>query len=327
MKFTRKFTHAASCVIMLGLFSIVSAKENLPQSVTFKGKDNFDSIVKKAVSEKWSALPMGERVAKFGLAMRGTPYVGYTLEIDDHVESASCNFNGLDCWTFFETALGLARMIEVPKPAYTPSDLLAEVEWTRYRGGNCSGFYLDRIHYLAEWWYENEARGNVRSVTSDVGPTVKLVGRGCEEMTVLWKSYRYLRNNPSYLPEMARIEARESALPFRYIQKSKVADIEKNIQSGDIIGIVTNEDGGHCSHVGLACRTADGVLHFMHASKNYHKVVLDESLHGYLNTFSHHIGIIIARPLSRNSTVTDAAAYKAKLTSLTGLPLLVVTRK
>lgn len=88
--------------------------------------------------------------------MQGTPYVGLTLEIDDHIESASVNFKGLDCWTFFETALGLARMFGQAKTRYEPSDLLREIEWTRYRGGQCHGNYLDRIHYLDEWFRDND---------------------------------------------------------------------------------------------------------------------------------------------------------------------------
>jgi hypothetical protein len=79
------------------LATFATAKEQLPQSVTFKGKEKFDLVVNQAIKENWRALPMGERVAKFGNALRGTKYVGYTLEIDDHTESPSVNFNGLDC--------------------------------------------------------------------------------------------------------------------------------------------------------------------------------------------------------------------------------------
>jgi hypothetical protein len=303
-----------------------TAREYLPQAVTFKGKDKFEALVSQAVRENWRALPIGERVAKFGVAMRGTPYVGFTLEIDNRIESASANFLGQDCWTFFEMALGLARMIEIPKAAYSPSDLLAEIEWTRYRGGVCSGHYLERIHYLAEWWYDNEARGNVINVTGKVGSTVPMVGRTCQEMTVLWKGYRYLRNNPGLLPEMGRIERRESALPFRYIPKNRVAAIEKNLQNGDIIGIVTNQTGGHCSHVGLAYRTSDGVLRLMHASKNHKKVVVDDSLSTYLNKFKFHAGIIVARPLPRTSTIIDGTVYARRLETLTGMPPLIVRK-
>ncbi|MEZ0274782.1 MAG: N-acetylmuramoyl-L-alanine amidase-like domain-containing protein, partial [Roseimicrobium sp.] len=118
--------------------------------------------------------------------------------------------------------------------------------------------------------------------------------------------------------EMGVIEQRESSLPFRYIQKDKVRAIEKNIQSGDIIGIVTNQTGGHCSHVGLAYRTPDGVLHFLHASKNHKKVTLDKSLSGYLNDFRYHSGIIVARPLPRSNTVRDRAPYVAAFKNITG---------
>jgi hypothetical protein len=305
-------------VLCLSFATVAPAREHLPQAVTFKGKEKFERVVNQAIKENWRALPMGERVAKFGHALRGTKYVGYTLEIDDHVESPSVNFNGLDCWTFFETSLGLARMIEVPKPAYTPGDLLAEIEWTRYRGGVCDGNYLDRIHYLAEWWYDNEARGNVARVTRDVGPTTPLVDRRCAEMTILWKSYRYLKHNPSLLPEMGRIETRESSLPFRYIPKDEVKAVEKNIKNGDIIGIVTKASGGHCSHVGIAYRGEDGVCRLMHASRNYRKVVVDKSISGYLNDFKLHAGIIIARPLPRANTVTDRAAYLASFKDITG---------
>jgi len=293
------------------------AGENLPQSVTFRNKPAFEMLVARAVSEDWRNLPVGERVAKFGYAMRGTKYEGFTLEIDDHVESPSANFSGQDCWTFFEIALGLARMIEVPRKTYTPRDLLDEIEWTRYRGGVCTGKYLERIHYLAEWWYDNEARGNVLNVTQRTGPTVPLKGRRIQEMTVLWKHYRYLRNDPSLLPEMARIERREELLPFNYIPKGRVAAVEPRIQSGDIIGIVTNQTGGHCSHVGLAYRTDDGVCHFLHASKNYHRVTLDKRLSSYLADFRYHSGIIIARPLPRSDMVTDMSVYKQRLAELT----------
>ncbi|MEZ5432743.1 MAG: hypothetical protein R3F31_16555 [Verrucomicrobiales bacterium] len=56
--------------------------------------------------------------------LRGTPYKGFTLEIDDHIESPSANLEGLDCWSFFEISLGLARMLESGGPDYQPQDLL-----------------------------------------------------------------------------------------------------------------------------------------------------------------------------------------------------------
>src|SRR6476660_6727301 len=84
-------------VALLSLFAVpLQAGEHLPQSVTFKGQSTFDALVAKAIKEDWRSLPMGQRVAAFGLAMRGIKYKGFTLEIDDHVESPSANLEAVD---------------------------------------------------------------------------------------------------------------------------------------------------------------------------------------------------------------------------------------
>ncbi|MGV3659948.1 MAG: N-acetylmuramoyl-L-alanine amidase-like domain-containing protein [Prosthecobacter sp.] len=272
------------------------AAEFLPHSVTFIGQAKFQQIVAQAQAQNWAALPMGARVAQFGQAMRGTKYVAWTLEIDDRIESPSANFNGLDCWTFFEIALGLARMVAKRQRTYSPSDLLRQIEWTRYRGGVCRGHYLDRIHYLDEWYTDNAARGSIRNVTRDVGPVVRLTGRANDEMSLNPRLYRYLRNNPALVPAMRQIEARLERVPFDFIPKSQVAACEPRIQSGDIIGIVTNRPHVFCSHVGLALRTGDGVCHLMHASLTQKKVIVDQSIHEYLNSVKSHAGIVVGRP-------------------------------
>lgn len=279
-------------------FSALSlrAAEFLPQKRTLIGLPKFHQIVDQGLRENWHSLPIAERVTRAALTMKGTPYVGFTLEIDDHIESASVNFEGLDCWTFFEAALGLARMFGHRQTSYSPSDLLREIEWTRYRGGRCNGNYLDRIHYLEEWFRDNDARGNVRDITHSLATTTPLTGRKIDEMTVLWKSYRYLKNNPELRSGMARIEAELQRHPFHYIPKSSVAGIEPKLQSGDIIGIVTHKPHVYCSHVGLALRTQDGVMRLMHASANQKRVIIDQSISGYLAAFKSHAGIIVARP-------------------------------
>lgn len=285
--------------IHLGLLSgganLLRAAEFLPQNVTFIGEAKFQQLVARAMAENWAALPMGTRVAQFGLALLGTKYVGWTLEIDDRIESPSVNFNGLDCWTFFEIALGLARMIAKRQRAYAPSDLLRQIEWTRYRGGVCRGNYLDRIHYLDEWFTDNAARGNIRNITRDIGPVVRLTGRGNDEMSLNPKLYRYLRANPPLVPALRQIEARLEQVPFDFIPKQQVAASEPLIQSGDIIGIVTNRAHVYCSHVGLALRDSDGVCRFMHASLTHKKVLVDQALHQYLNAIKSHAGIVVGR--------------------------------
>ncbi len=290
----------------------------LPLSTTFKGQDKFQDMVRRAARESWRELPIGERMIKFAREMRGTPYKSYTLEIDDRIEAPSVNLYGLDCWTFFEISLGLARMIgQTDRTEFTPRDLLYQIEFTRYRAGCCRGHYLDRIHYLAEWYVENDARGTCDNITRNLGGAERIHDRQCQEMTKLWKSYRYLRSNPSLLEPMGDLERKISALKVYYIPKSRVARIEPKLRNGDILGIATNHTGGFCSHVGLAVRTGDGVMRFMHASSNYKRVVIDKSVSGYLNEFSSHAGVIVGRPLEVSKTVMERHVYLDNLRKLT----------
>ncbi len=275
---------------------VSSSLASLPFETVFKGRAQYDRILN--VADQAKSLPIGERVATIGMALTGTPYKGFTLEIDDRIEAPSVNLTGLDCWTFFETALAFARMVDEPRENWSPHTLLKYIELDRYRGGECNGSYLSRLHYLEEWLSDNDRRGLVKDLTRELGGI-----RGphaAREMTVGWRSYRYMRNNPDLRAGIARMEEQIRRTPLYYIPKNKVAGIEKYLRNGDIIGIC-DHDGGKIgtAHVGLAYRTQDGVLRFLHASspRNYGKVVLDQRLTGYLNKFRSHAGIIVARPL------------------------------
>ena len=120
--------------VCLAFATIVSAADRLPMEVVFKGQDRFQAVVARVQPQIPSlrALPIGERVAWFGQLLVGTPYKGHTLEIDDRIEAASCNLYGLDCWTFFESALAFARMCDLPPEKWTPAQMLAYIEQDRY---------------------------------------------------------------------------------------------------------------------------------------------------------------------------------------------------
>jgi hypothetical protein len=317
----RSFLQTTAAWAATGFTGVPSlmAGPHLPTSRTVIGPEVFERIVAKAVKEGWFQDTMGDRMTRIGLELRGIPYKGFTLEIDDRIESPSVNFHGLDCWTFFEAAMGMARMLETQRPKYLVEHLLAEIEWTRYRGGVCNGNYLDRIHYLAEWYFDNEARGNIRNLTRQIGPAERIVGRRIEEMTILWKSYRYLRENPDLRGPMKESEDKVAQLPVYFIPKAKVKAAEASIKNGDVIGIVTKHHGGFCSHVGLALRTKDGVTRLMHASSTHKQVWVDESISNYLHAFDKHAGILVGRPLSRSSMITDRATYLGNLRRLTSV--------
>ena len=287
----------AVCLTLLSaLASAAESSGKLPFDTVFKGRDRFNALVAQA--DKWKPLPIGERTAAVGSALVGTPYKSFTLEIDDRVEAASVNFTGLDCWTFFESALAFARMLDEPREQWTPQTMLRYIELDRYRGGSCTGSYLSRLHYLEDWLRDNDRRGIISDLTRPLGGVS--APHAAVEMTKAWKSYRYMRNNPDLRAGISQMETRVGEMPLYYIPKSKVAGIESRLQSGDIIGICSH-DGGliGTAHVGLAKRTSDGVLHFMHASspRNYGKVVVDQRLSDYLYHFKSDAGILVARPL------------------------------
>jgi hypothetical protein len=282
------------------IWSVAFASESrLPFSAVFKGQDQFNRLVSKAKAGNWQALPIGERTAAVGQARVGTRYKHFTLEIDNRIEAPSANFQGMDCWTFFEIALGFARMLDEPEPNWSPERLLHYIELDRYRGGECTGEYLSRLHYLEDWLYDNDRRGLVEDLTRDLGG--RSVPHSAREMSVGWRHYRYLAANRSLLGPLARMEANVSSQPLYEIPKSRVAGIESKLRSGDIIGVIGRDRSGFysTSHVGLALRTSDGVLHFMHASSpgNYGHVIVDAQLSKYLYRYHSDSGILVARPL------------------------------
>jgi N-acetylmuramoyl-L-alanine amidase-like protein len=287
-------------VLLILISSSAAAIETrLPFQTVFKGHDQFDRLVNKARAENWRDFPIGQRTAIVGQTLVGTRYKHFTLEIDNHVEAASVNFSGMDCWTFFEISLAFARMLEEPESNWTPERMLHYIEMDRYRDGECTGNYLSRLHYLEDWLADNTRRGLVEDLTTQLGG-VK-VPHSAREMSIGWRHYRYLAANKSLLKPLAVMEARVSSRPLYQIPKNRVAKIEPKLRSGDIIGIVSRDRSGlySTSHVGLAMRSNDGVVHFMHASSpgNSGRVVVDTTISKYLARYRSDSGILVARPL------------------------------
>ena len=285
----REFLFALSIAVSMSLHAA-----SLPESAVFVGPGKYQTLIERGVAENWSTLPVGERTAKVGLALLGTPYRNYTLELDDRIETPCVNMAGMDCWTFFEISLGTARVLKASENP-TSQDLLRMIELDRYRGGRCNGIFTSRLHYLEQWLYDNQSRGLVKDVTPSL-PGARRLKRSLKEMSVTWRSSKQLRANPALVPELARIERQLSRRGIWYVPKSKVPAAEKHLRNGDIICIVTTWPRGYTSHVGLAYRDKNGVLRFMHASKNAGGVIIDSRLSSYLNRYSTNAGIMVARP-------------------------------
>jgi Protein of unknown function (DUF1460) len=274
-----------------------SAAPKLPLTTVFQGDSKFYAIIAKAERENWRSLPLSERTVRVAREMVGTPYVNYSLEVDDRIESPVANLKAMDCWTYYENSLALARMLRFKPGPYKPEDLLQMVEIERYRNGVCTGNYLSRMHHLEEVFSDNQRRGYATNITARI-PGAEKISREIREMTVQWKNYRYLRCNPSLLEPMAKIEAQVSKFPVYHIPKAKVRNAERYLQNGDVCAITSNDASGYTSHVGLIVRLQDRAF-FSHATSDREKgrmVVIDRPISDYLNSASKHAGIIICRP-------------------------------
>jgi hypothetical protein len=152
------------------------------------------------------------------------------------------------------------------------------------------------MHHLEEVFADNQRRGLGSNITRSLGGVP--VRRNIREMQVAWRSYRYLRNNPSLRTGIARVEARVSSLPVSYIPKSRVARIESQLQNGDVLAIACADSGGYTSHVGLALRDGS-TCRFMHATSSRDKgrcCIVDRRISQYLAEKRDHMGLIVFRP-------------------------------
>jgi hypothetical protein len=269
----------------------VSGRDRDPN--VFTGQDTFERLLALARERAWSELPIGERIGAIGMALRLTPYVDATLELYEDREVCSVNLRGLDCWTFFESALAFARMLR--HGGRTPDALLAEVTFTRYRGGQLTD-YASRLHYLSDWFVDNEHKRVVRLITREL-PGAARFTRRVSFMSAHPEAYRQLKASADLVRKIARVEARINERAMEYVPKEKVAEAQPLLMTGDIVGITTAIDGLDFAHAGLGYRDEGGVPRLLHASTTRKAVILDDDLATYLARVSTHTGIMVARPL------------------------------
>lgn len=256
------------------------------------GRETFERLLAQAREAHWIDQPIGEQIGAVGMALRQTPYVDGTLELYEDREVCSVNFLGLDCVTFFENALGFARMLR--RGGSTPEALLTELTFTRYRGGRLTD-YASRLHYMSDWFFDNEDKRVVRLITRELPGAARFTKR-VDFMSTHPQAYRQLRANPALVQKIARVEADINARTMHYLPKAKVASAGASLMTGDIVGITTTIEGLDCSHAGLCYRDGNGVLRLLHGSTTHRAVVLDEDLATYLAGVATHTGIMVARP-------------------------------
>jgi len=259
----------------------------------FTGTERFDQLLKIAQKENWKLLPIGQAMGSIGMALRGIPYVGSTLDLYDDREVCSINLLGLDCVTFYEIALAFVRMLKSGQA--DQNEMLKKVMFMRYRDGKLTD-YLSRLHYTSDWFHDNEFKGVVKIITKNL-PGANRFNKKVNFMSTHPQSYRQLRANPEYVKLIAASEKEINQREKYYLPKTHVQDAAAFLQTGDIVGITTSIDGLDCSHTGLCYRDENGKLRLLHASSAKKEVVLDVELSLFLKNGAKHTGIMVARPI------------------------------
>lgn len=261
----------------------------------FAGEEVFNRIVKKAAAENWNTLPIGELMGKIALELKGTPYVGFTLEISPDAEYCVVNLKGLDCVTFFEDSLCMARMLKKRKSS--PEDLISEVRATRYRGGKM-GDFTTRLHYTTDWFVDNEKKGVIKILTPEL-PGAEPFTQKVGIMSQHPENYRQLAAHPELVQTIRLTEEKINARSLMYLPMDRLAAAEHLLQTGDIVGVTTTKEGIDIAHTGLCFKDEQGVVHFMDASsaRRSMKVTLENEISKSLNWSTKNTGVMIARPL------------------------------
>lgn len=249
----------------------------------------INSLLDKAQNENWHQLNFDKLIIQVASQFIGTDYQGGTLE--GNYEVCRVNFNGLDCVTFVESVLNISRIIKQEK--YRIEDLFESIIQTRYRDGIITD-YTSRLHYTADWIYQNTKNYIVTDITPLFG--AEKINFKVNFMSKNPKYYKALTDNPEFISKIELQEKELNSRNYYYIPKSKIKQIESKLQNGDIICIVTNKTGLDYAHLGFVYMHNDGTTRLMHASSTQKKVIIDTTISEYLNSVKTHSGITILRP-------------------------------
>lgn len=250
----------------------------------------FSQTMRRVALEKWNTLPIGDLMGNIATLLIGTPYVGGTLE-GDGPEICRADLTGLDCVTFFENVLAMARCCKLGTPTWDA--FIQQLTRTRYRAGNLNG-YASRLHYTAEWIDDNITKGTVSDVTSEIGG--ELFPIRVSFMSEHPQYYPPLKADPSLVSTIASVERRLATTTRYIVPRGKIADVENLLKTGDIAAIATSKAGLDYAHTGIVMREGD-TARLMHASLTKKKVILDGRLSDYVESVRTHIGVSIVRPI------------------------------
>jgi hypothetical protein len=275
----------------LFLFLFLSSILSYAQLFEDKDIEICNSKFELAVKNELSSKPINEVIAEIGKSFLGVDYEAFAIEREGE-EQLVIHLSGLDCTTFLENCLVIARCIKSNRTTF--DDYLKEFTNLRYRDGVIDR-YPSRLHYFSDWVFNNSAKGIVKDITKEIGGEPIQFNVGF--MSKNPDKYKHLKEQPEFISIIKKQEEEINQRTYYFIPREKVAELENQIQNGDLIAITTNIDGLDVGHVGIAVKTDGGRVAFMHAPLVGSKVQITEvPLPEYLAKIKKHTGIIVLRP-------------------------------
>lgn len=266
--------------IAICLLTLLVAISSLAAGQDGSNRKIYDRVASEVAGD--TVLPMSELTVRVALSMLGTPYVGGTIEGEK--EELRIFLDRTDCILFVETCVCMALTfkgmeitqsegLRTSQPSYEL--FCSNVRNMRYRAGTVDG-YASRLHYTSEWILQAEHNGIMTEYTGKTGIPRQQRFSFMSEHSDLYPS---LKDNPGQIALIRKVEHRlDSAGPYHFVPQSRLRELSDagEIQSGDIIFIISGADGLDISHVAIAYEQ-DGAMHFIHASSKAGKVIIEPS--------------------------------------------------
>ncbi|MEM7483965.1 MAG: N-acetylmuramoyl-L-alanine amidase-like domain-containing protein [Bacteroidota bacterium] len=271
------------------LFYLLLISEFVAQAqITCTSKDSTLFYAKLENIQKIEEETTGNTIVSIGKTFLRTPYVEKTLEIGE-TETLVVNLRGLDCTTFVENVMAFGLLHKNEQSQFI--NFAENLETIRYRNGELNG-YPSRLHYFTEWIRNNQSKGLIRDITSELDG--EIIEKPINFMGTHRNLYPFLVDDNNY-DEILTIESDLAKESLCILPQNQIEAQEAHIQDGDIIALATSIKGLDVTHTGFAIRV-NGRIHLLHASSSGAVMITKEPLVDYLKKIKNNTGIIVARP-------------------------------
>lgn len=278
------------CLLIFSVYlNTVNAQSNQNNWILQPGDKSIAEEKLKLFASKYD-LPVSELITEIGLSFLGTPYVVASLE-NGLEEKMVINLRELDCTTFAENCLALARTVKAGKTDF--ESFVSELVRIRYRDG-IRNQYPSRLHYFVEWISNNQGKRIIDGTPNQNGVKSNKV---INYMSTHPANYPVLKEHPELIPAIAEQEKALTKTGFMFFPKNDIPNLYKHLQHGDIIALTSSIEGVDVNHVGIILKKGNE-FYLLHAPLSGKKVLVsDGPITDFIKPNSKNNGIMIARPV------------------------------